>query len=265
MIVLRSALFNMLFLGGTALAALGAMPLLLAPQAAVTAYVRAWARCVVWALRAVCGIRLEATGLERIPPGGAIIAAKHQSAFDTLVWMMLLDRRWPPPVYVLKKELLSIPLWGLLARRCGHIPVDRAAGASALRSMVREGRAALAAGHPVVIFPEGTRTAPGERRAYQPGVAALAIATGAPVVPVATDSGLYWGRRAFRKQPGTIHVAVLPPLPSGLPRQALMAALEAAVEAETARLTGIPIPVENSGEDESGKLHPTPQAGRSNS
>jgi 1-acyl-sn-glycerol-3-phosphate acyltransferase len=238
-IFLRSALFNALFLGGTALASLCAMPLLLAPQAVVTAYVRGWARLVVWTLRIVCGIRLEVKGIGRIPAGGAIIAAKHQSAFDTLVWMMLLDRGWPPPVYVLKQELLSIPLWGRLARRCGHIPVDREAGGAALRAMVRQGRAALAAGHAVVIFPEGTRTAPGERRPYQPGVAALAIATGAPVVPVATDSGLAWGRRAFRKQPGTIRVSVLPPLPAGLPRHALMAALEDAVETETARLIGL--------------------------
>jgi 1-acyl-sn-glycerol-3-phosphate acyltransferase len=186
-------------------------------------------------------------GLGNLPAGPAIIAAKHQSAFDTVVWLTLL----PPgrdPAYVLKQELADIPLWGRLAARGGHIAVDRAAGASALRGMVRAAQGALAAGRPVVIFPEGTRTAPGERVPYQPGVAALAAATGAPVVPVATDSGLYWGRRAFQKRPGTIHVEVLPPLPQGLPRPALMAALEAAVEDASARLAGSPGPVENSGD-----------------
>ncbi|HWT10407.1 MAG TPA: lysophospholipid acyltransferase family protein, partial [Roseomonas sp.] len=102
--------------------------------------------------------------------------------------------------------------------------------------LVREAKARFAEGRPVVIFPEGTRTAPGERLTYQPGVAALAAAGGVPVVPVATDSGRLWGRRAFRKSPGAIHVSILPPLPAGLPRAALMAALEDAIETETDRL-----------------------------
>ncbi|WP_198373626.1 lysophospholipid acyltransferase family protein, partial [Roseomonas rosulenta] len=106
-------------------------------------------------------------------------------------------------------------------------------------------------GRPVVIFPEGTRTAPGERVPYQPGVAALASATGAPVVPVATDSGLHWGRRAFQKRPGTIHVAILPPLPIGLPRAALMAELETAIEDASAALAGSAHPVDKSGDGDS--------------
>jgi 1-acyl-sn-glycerol-3-phosphate acyltransferase len=236
LILLRSALFNALFLGGSAIAAILALPLLAAPPAAMIAYVRTWARAVVATLRIVCGIRLEVTGRENLPPGGALIAAKHQSAFDTVVWLMLL----PAPVYVLKKELLSIPVWGLLARKCGHVPVDRKGGAAALKAMVRAAQAVLAAGRPVVIFPEGTRTAPGERVPYQPGIVALAAASGVPVVPVATDSGLVWGRRAFHKRPGTIHVAILPPLPRGLPRPALMAALEQAIEGESDRLAGLP-------------------------
>lgn len=236
MTFLRSAVFNALFLGGSAVMAIAALPLLAAPASWLIAYVRAWARGVVALLRAICGIRLEVTGLEHIPPQGAIVAAKHQSAFDTVVWLVLL----PAPVYVLKKELLSIPVWGLLARRCGHVAVDRKGGASALKAMVRGAQAALGAGRPVVIFPEGTRTAPGERVPYQPGVAALALATGAPLVPVATDSGLTWGRRAFHKRPGCIHVSVLPPLPAGLPRAALMPALQEAIEAESDRLAALP-------------------------
>lgn len=232
MTMLRSALFNLIFLGGTALVVLLGTPLLVLPPRVLIAYVRLWARGVIALLRILCGIRVSVTGLEHIPPGGAIIAAKHQSAFDTLVWLVLL----PNCVYVLKKELLDIPVWGWLARRCGHVAVDRKAGAKALRGMVREAQARLAEGRPLVIFPEGTRTAPGERVPYQPGVAALASATHAPVVPVATDSGRCWGRRAFRKPPGVIHIAVLPPLPAGLPRTALMAALEAAIEDESARL-----------------------------
>lgn len=247
MILLRSALFNITFIGGTALTVLFGLPLLAAPRPVMVAYVRVWSRLMVAALRILCGIRLDVTGLDRIPAGGVIVAAKHQSAFDTIVWIMLL----PAPVYVLKKELLSIPLWGWLARRCGHVPVDRAAGAAALRNMVKGAKAAIAEGRPVVIFPEGTRSAPGQRLPYQPGVAALALAAGVPVVPVATDSGRFWGRRAFHKRPGTLHVSVLPPLPAGLPRAALMAALEEAIETETDRLLALPGPVENFAENRS--------------
>ena len=236
MTILRSALFNLVFLGGTVLTVLLAVPMLAAPAWLLRAYVRGWARSMITLLRWICGIRLEVTGLGNIPPGSTIIAAKHQSAFDTVVWLVLL----PEVAYVLKKELIDLPVWGWLARRCGHIPVDRSAGASALRSMVRAAQSRLAEGRPVVIFPEGTRTAPGERVSYQPGVAAMAIATGAPVVPVATDSGLHWGKRAFRKPLGIIHVSILPPLPAGLPRAAMMRQLESTIEAETARLTALP-------------------------
>lgn len=244
MTLLRSALFNLLFLGGSATAAVLALPLLLAPPWVAIGYVRSWSRLVIVLLRVICRIRVEVTGLDHIPPGGAVIAAKHQSAFDTVVWLALLLA----PVYVLKKELLAVPVWGWFARRCGHVGVDRTGGGAALRRMVREAVARLAEGRPVVIFPEGTRTAPGQRRPYQPGVAALAAAARVPVVPVATDSGLLWGRRAFVKRPGTIRVAVLPPLPGGMPRAALMKALEQAIEAETDRLCGIAGSVENSGE-----------------
>jgi 1-acyl-sn-glycerol-3-phosphate acyltransferase len=240
---LRSALFNLVFLGGTVLAVLAGTLLLAAPAPVLVRFIRAWAGTMLAALRVICGIRLEVTGLEALPPGGCIIAAKHQSAFDTVVWLALLPAG-RDPAYVLKQELADIPLWGRLAARCGHIAVDRAAGASALRAMVRAAQGALAAGRPVVIFPEGTRTAPGQRVPYQPGVAALAAATRAPVVPVATNSGLFWGRRAFHKRPGIIRIVILPALPDGMPRAALMAALEAAIEETSAQLAN---PVDKSG------------------
>lgn len=231
MTILRSALFNLVFLGGTAAVVILGMPLLAFPPRVLAAYIRVWARGMIGALRVICGIRLEVTGLGHIPPGAAVIAAKHQSAFDTMVWLILL----PDCAYVLKKELLDIPVWGWFARRCGHLAVDREGGGTALRALVRAAKLRFAEGRPVVIFPEGTRTAPGERLTYQPGVAALA-AGGVPVVPVATDSGRLWGRRAFRKSPGVIHVSILPPLPAGLPRAALMQAVEEAIETETDRL-----------------------------
>jgi 1-acyl-sn-glycerol-3-phosphate acyltransferase len=175
--------------------------------------------------------------MEHVPAGACVIAAKHQSAFDTIIWHALL----PDAAYVLKAELLRIPLFGPLARHAEMIPVDRAGGGGALRRMLRAAEAALAKGRQVVIFPEGTRTAPGERVPYQPGVLAIAAATDAPVVPVATDSGRLWGRRAFLKHPGVIRIVVMPPLPAGLGRAALHKALETAIEEESARLLAEPV------------------------
>jgi 1-acyl-sn-glycerol-3-phosphate acyltransferase len=231
---LRSAAFNFAFYVLTAGMIVAAMPLLLAPRRLTMAAMRLWAMLVTVLLHRICGIRLRLLGGDRLPrPGQAgLIAAKHQSAFDTIVWLAVL----PDAAYVLKQDLLRIPLYGQFARKARMIAVDRAAGASALRHLVREGREAALAARQIVIFPEGTRVAPGRRRPYQPGVAALAAATGLPVMPAATDSGRCWGRRAFRKSPGVITLSVLPALPAGLGRETLLQQLEAAIEAESQRL-----------------------------
>lgn len=232
MIWLRSVLFNLLFFVGSATIATLILPLALGPRRILLVPMRWWARGTILLLRVVCNIRVRVTGREHLPPGPALVAAKHQSAFDTVVWFWLL----PKPVYVLKQELLHIPIYGWLARRTGMIPVDRSAGPTAMRQLLKTGKVATGEGRQIVIFPEGTRVAPGARVPYLPGVVALAAATGVPVVPVATDSGLCWGRRSFLKRPGTITVALLPPLPSGLNRVATMEALIAAIEPETDRL-----------------------------
>ncbi|MFC0410764.1 lysophospholipid acyltransferase family protein [Roseomonas elaeocarpi] len=230
MIALRSAVFNAIFL--FAMAVFPWVGLLL-PRRLVRPFVAGWARWIIRCMAVICGMRLRVTGMENLPQGPAILASKHQSAFDTFVWLTLL----PHPVYIMKQELLRLPGWGALARRFGSVGVDRAGGGAALKSMVRQSREfAERDGAQLVIFPEGTRTAPGERVTWQPGVAALASATGLPVVPVATDSGLLWGRRAFSKRPGTITLAILPPLPAGLPRATLMQRLENEVEEASARL-----------------------------
>ena len=234
MILVRAYLFNLAFFGLTLVVTFFALPLLLAPREGIMTVARLWARAVIALLRIIVGVRLEVRGMEHIPPGPVVIAAKHQSAFDTIVWLTLL----PDIAYVLKKELLSIPLYGWHARKMGMIPVDRAGGGPALRAMLRGAQAALEEGRQVVIFPEGTRTAPGERVPYQPGVVAIAGLGVAPVIPVATDSGRVWGRRAVLKRPGVIRISVLPPLPAGLPRAKLLSELAAAIETETDRLFG---------------------------
>ncbi|MFC3124002.1 lysophospholipid acyltransferase family protein [Pseudoroseomonas globiformis] len=231
-VLLRSAVFNVLFFGLTGLCCFFGMLLLPLPRRIMRRYVRGYAQLMLFLLHHVCGISLIVTGRENLPEGPVVIAAKHQSAYDTIVWLALL----PEPVYVLKRELLKIPAWGWMARHYGAVAVDRKGGAAALKRMVRQAGTALAAGDQIVIFPEGTRTAVGQRVPYLPGVVALAAASGAPVVPAATDSGLRWGRRSFAKRPGPVTVAILPALPSGLTRVPLLQALSGAIETETDRL-----------------------------
>ena len=245
MIWLRSALFNIAFFTTTALVATLSTPVLLAPPHWTMPAIRFWSWLVVQELRWICGIRLQVLGREHLPQqGAALIAAKHQSALDTLVWLLLV----PHCAYVLKQELLRIPFYGFLVAKAGMISVDREGGAAAMRHLLKAGKAAAAAGRQLVIFPEGTRVAPGERVPYQPGIAALAAATGLPVIPVATDSGMLWGRRAFIKRPGTITISVLPALPAGLPRPVLIERLETLIEAESDRLMA-GHPVDNTVDD----------------
>jgi 1-acyl-sn-glycerol-3-phosphate acyltransferase len=244
--LLRAGLFNVLFIALTATMGVLALPLLLADRRHAMRAVRFWARWVLALLAGIVGLRYRVTGEQHLPPGGAaLIAAKHQSAFDTIVWLSLV----PDAAYVLKRELLRIPFYGWFARHIGMIAVDRAAGASAMRGLIRDALAALAAGRQVVIFPEGTRTAPGEARAYQPGIAALYARAARPVVPVATDSGRFWGRRAFLKHRGTITVAIQPPIPPGLDREAFMATLRERIETASAALISDPAkPVDKFGD-----------------
>jgi len=236
---LRSATFNVWFFGVTFLLLLMSLPLrAVAPQRAMS-LVRLWSRLVLAGLRVLCVIRWQVSGLDRVPRGGALIASQHQSAFDTMIWFLLV----PDPSYVLKRELLRIPLFGGMCRVTGMIAIDRDGGASALRELVRAGGRAAAEGRQIVIFPEGTRVEPGRHAVLQPGIAALAARTGLPVLPVATDSGRCWGRRAFRKRAGTIHIAILPPLAPGLPRPALLGALLDSYSTDPATVTR---PVDNS-------------------
>ncbi len=229
---LRALLFNIAFVAVTALLGIAGLPLLLAPRRWVMRFGRFWAQCVLALLKAIVGLDGEIRGLEHLPAGPSIIAMKHQSAWDTLVLPVVLG----DPAVVIKRELLLLPFYGWYAARAGSIAIDRRGGAGALRHMVAAARCAAAAGRPVVIFPEGTRTAPGRRLPYQPGVAALYQALRLPVVPAAVNSGLYWGRRSFVKRPGRITLAFLDPIAPGLPRREMMSELEKRIEAATAAL-----------------------------
>jgi 1-acyl-sn-glycerol-3-phosphate acyltransferase len=223
-LMLRALAFNLFFFGLTTLLSITSVPVRMFAPHRIYAYARAWCGMVLGGARRICGIHVVITGAEHLPAGGAaLLACQHQSAFDTLVWMTLLPRT----SYVVKQELTRIPLFGPLLGLAGMIPVKRDAGAAALRALVQATMEARDAGRQIVIFPEGTRVAPGERVALQPGIAAIAARLDLPVIPVATDSGLRWGRRAFRKIPGPIHLALGPPIPAGTRRAELLHNIEA--------------------------------------
>jgi 1-acyl-sn-glycerol-3-phosphate acyltransferase len=237
MTLLRSLLFNIWFFSMTiGLSLYGLLLRVTAPgRAAVWALDlgQRWARSGVGGARLICGIRLDLHGAENLPQDGpALIAAQHQSAYDTMVFLTLVPR----PAYVLKQELARIPLFGPLVVMAGMIAIDRNAGAAAIRALLSATDRALADHRQVVIFPEGTRVEPGQVAPLQPGIAAMAVRSRLPVIPVVTDSGHRWGRRSFRKYGGTVNMLVMPPLPAGLPRPALMEALAEAFRIGTERL-----------------------------
>jgi 1-acyl-sn-glycerol-3-phosphate acyltransferase len=224
MLWLRSLAFNIvLFSVGVSLALWSR----LIPEAngpvGVTHMGRLWSRISLRALKMICNIDIVVEGREFLPHSGpALIAAQHQSAFDILLWMTLL----PHPAYVLKQELVNIPVLGATLPKAGFIAVDRDGGAQSLRKMVTECRKAAAAGRQIVIFPEGTRMPPGERGTIQPGIVALARALKLPVIAASTNSGQYWGKGAFKKYPGKLNVTIYPPLTDAVQRQDLISALE---------------------------------------
>lgn len=210
MTVLRSSLFALALLVVTppyALLALATFPL---PRLARYRIISGWSRLVIRLSRAVLGITWRIEGAEHLPRAPAIILSKHQSAWETMAFQLI----FPPQVHVLKRELLWIPFFGWGLALMSPIAIDRRRGVAALRAIARRGRERLAQGFCVVVFPEGTRVAPGERRPYQLGGAWLAADSGAPVVPVAHNAGLVWPRNAFLKRPGTVTVRIGPTIDS---------------------------------------------------
>ncbi len=218
---LRSFAFNTVLWGTGAVLSLWCMLIGRYLRDGILRSAQLWTRMSLWALRVFCGITLDAKGLELLPEGGCVIAAQHQSALDILLWISVLPR----PAFVFKKELRRIPMFGALLEPSGMIPVDRGGGRRALREMVVNAQKAVAEGRQVVIFPEGTRIAPGVRGELRHGIAALAQGLQAPVLPATTDSGLRWGRLAFNKQPGPAHITLYPALPKAMSREELLAAL----------------------------------------
>ncbi len=230
---LRSAVFALALVLITppyALVALATFPL---PRMTRYRIISGWSRLVMALARAILGIRWRVEGREHLPGGPAVILSKHQSAWETMAFQLI----FPPQVHVLKRELLWIPFFGWGLALMSPIAIDRARGVAALRQIARRGRKRLAQGFWVVVFPEGTRVPPGERRPYQLGGAWLAADSGAPVVPVAHNAGLFWPRNAFVKRPGTVTVRIGPTIdPAGRDAQTINRLAEEWIEKEQARL-----------------------------
>jgi 1-acyl-sn-glycerol-3-phosphate acyltransferase len=206
MMLLRSALFAAALVLVTPVYALVALATFPLPRMARYRIISGWSRLIVFLAKTVLGIHWKVEGRENLPGRPAVILSKHQSAWETMAFQII----FPPQVHVLKRELLWIPFFGWGLALMSPIAIDRGRGVAALRAIARRGRERLTQGFWVIVFPEGTRVAPGERREYQLGGAWLAAAAAAPVVPVAHNAGLFWPRNAFLKRPGTVTVRIGP-------------------------------------------------------
>jgi 1-acyl-sn-glycerol-3-phosphate acyltransferase len=224
MTLIRSALFALLAYAITAIMVLIGLPIALVSRRGIALYARLWARILHALSHRILGVRLILEG--ELPQGPLLFAAKHESAYETLLLLALID----DPVIVLKRELADVPLFGRLTRRHGVIPVDRSANATALRSMLQAADAAKAQQRAVLIFPEGTRVLHGRSPKLQAGFAGLYARLGLPVVPIATDSGLAWPR-GFLKRPGAVRIRFGEIIPAGLSRKEIEAQVHSAINA----------------------------------
>jgi 1-acyl-sn-glycerol-3-phosphate acyltransferase len=226
MIWIRSLAFTAAFYVWSAGVAIVAMPILLGPRRWTMALLRVWAAVLMWMTRVIAGVKTEFRGLEHLPTGAALIAGKHQCMYDTMAPFAFLH----DGALVMKKELLAIPLYGWIALRGGNIAIDREGAATALKALVKDARERFAENRQVLIFPEGTRMAPGSPPDYKPGIAALYRELGLPCHLMATNSGVHWPAHGFIRKPGTIVFEFLPPIPAGLKRGEFMRELEARLE-----------------------------------
>lgn len=223
---LRAGLFVFWFYGSMTIVGLIGMPFAIAAPRAGIVVARIWSQVSLFGLRWICGVRIRIEGREHIPADAAIVACKHQAQLDTILPFTLLKA----PAFVLKRELLDMPVFGFFAGRSGHIPLDREAHAAALKNLMRNARRARDDKRQIVIFPEGTRQEPGAPPDYKVGVAAIYRDLGIPCVPVALDTGKVWPAWGYGIKPGVTTIRFLPPIPPGLSRDAFMARLQSDIE-----------------------------------
>lgn len=232
MLLLRSLTFALVFYLNAAVFLILGSPLLLGPRKWAMLGLKAHAQASLWWLKVICNIRMDVRGRENLPDGAALVVSKHQSAWDTFALIPIFK----DPAMVMKAELGLIPLYGWFSYKFAHILVRRARGPAALRKMLKDAKARANQGRQIVIFPEGTRKAPGALPDYKPGALALYEALDVPCVPIAVNSGLYWPRRQMMRYPGTIVVEILPPIQPGLARAEFKEKLITTIETASHRL-----------------------------
>jgi 1-acyl-sn-glycerol-3-phosphate acyltransferase len=232
MIWIRSILFNIAFYVALAIICIAILPTLLMPYRYLVGAAKVWGRVSLWMLRVICGVKYEFRGFERLPRGALLIASKHQSVWETFALICVLE----DPLYILKRELMWIPLFGWYTWKSRMVPVDRGRGAQALAAMTERAKAEMAKQRQIIIFPEGTRRAAGAEPRYKYGVVHLYEALGVTCVPLALNSGVFWPRRTLLRYPGTVVVEMLEPIPPGLKRDEFFRKLQDAIEPATARL-----------------------------
>lgn len=228
MLLARSLAFTVAFYIATALIAFFGLPFLVSRDAA-RRYAQMWGRVSIWLLRVVGGTTTEFRGLANVPPGPLLIAAKHQSTLETIALTIPYGRF----AFVLKRELMWIPLFGWFLWRAGMVSIDRSKGGKTMAALNAAAAEAIADGRQLIVFPEGTRRPAGALPAYKQGLSHLYAALGVPCLPVALNTGLYWPRRSLRTLPGTAVIEMLPVIPAGLPRQEFQAQMQARLEAAT--------------------------------
>lgn len=234
MILLRSFLFMLVLLLTTPLIVLALLCVFWLPPRQRRLFVMPWVRLVMWFVEHLLGIRQELRGAQNIPATPCVILCKHQSAWETLALQLI----FPLTAFVYKRELHWVPFFGWGIRLMPFVAIDRAAGKAALTQVAQRGKQRLTEGYSVVVFPEGTRVPPGQHRRYKVGGAWLAVTAGAPLVPVALNSGECWRRQAFMKTPGTVIVSIGPPIdPAGKTAEQANAAAEAWIEGEMRRIS----------------------------
>lgn len=232
---IRSILFDASFYMASFVLMVIFLPLMILPQGAIFWAGRVWVKVTMWLLKAIVGLSYRIEGIENLPAGACIIACKHESAWETLIFHLLLNR----PAIALKRELTWIPIINLYFKRMGMVAIDRGAGASALKSLIQGARRVMAQNRPLVIFPEGTRGTSGKPGQYQVGVAALYRDLNVPVIPVALNSGLFWGRRSLIKRPGIITWQFLSPIEPDLSRVEFMEKLVDRIESACVKLNNM--------------------------
>jgi 1-acyl-sn-glycerol-3-phosphate acyltransferase len=232
LLIARSLLFNILFYVSTARFVVIGSPLLFAPRSWAMAGLRTHARFELLLLKYIVGIKLEVRGRENLPKGACLVASKHQSAWETFALIPIFR----DPVLLMKRELFWIPFHGWFSHKFDMIPVDRDKGPAALRRMLKEAKTRIADGREIIIFPEGTRKAPGAPPDYKTGIALLYDTLQVPCVPVALNSGMFWPRRSLLRRPGTVIVEILDPIPPGLPKAEFLQRLQTAIETASERL-----------------------------